>query len=292
MLAAASAGAVLLLVAWAIPARAQAPDIVRGQYLFGAAGGCFCHTEPGMPLNSGGREHTASFGTVYATNITPDRETGIGAWTDDEIITAIRAGRRPDGERLVPVHPYPAFNGMAEEDLRALVAFLRSVPAVHRPNRPKRIAVPLFESVVLPAWLAVFAFHEQPPPQAPTAGLARGEYLVRAVGYCGECHTPRRPTLAPDLSRLLAGVRAGPDGAPVPNITPDPDTGIGRWGEDDIAWYLATGNDPDGDVAGGLMGEVIEGTAAGYKDLSREDLLAVARYLRSIPPVRHRVPVQ
>jgi len=205
------------------------PDLVpRGKYVFGAAGGCGCHTEKGKPVNSGGRRYDGPFGTVYSTNITPDRQTGIGGWSDEQIITAIRLGRRPNGERLVPVHPYPVFNGMAEGDLRALVVFLRSVAPVNRPNQPKRITVPLFESVFLPAWLAAFAPRETPPPTAPTEGVARGE-------------------------------------------------------------YLGTGNKPDGDVAQGLMEELIQGTAAGFKDLSQADRLAIARYLKTVPPVRHKV---
>lgn len=272
-----------------LPGRARpAADVARGRYIFGAAGGCGCHTVPGQPPNSGGRRYDGPFGTVYSTNITPDRETGIGGWTDEQIITAIRLGRRPNGERLIPVHPYPVFNGMAEEDLRALVAFLRTVPPVRRPNQPKRITVPFFESVFLPAWLAAFAPRETPPPRAPTAGLARGEYLVRAVGHCGECHTPRTVTMAPDQSRFLAGNPRGPENSVVPNITPDRETGL-TWSEEEIAEYLGTGNKPDGDVAGGLMGEVIQGTLAGYRDMTLADRLAIARYLKSIPPVRHRV---
>jgi len=256
--------------------------------VFGAAAGCGCHTEPKKgALNAGGRKYEGPFGTVYSTNITPDRQTGIGAWTDDQMITAIRLGRRPNGERLVPVHPYTIFNGMAEEDLRALVAYLRSVPPVTRQNTPRRL-VPLFESVLLPGWLATFAVRETPPPSAPTSGLARGEYLVRAVGHCGECHTPRGMTQAVDNSRLLAGNATHPEGK-MPNITPDKATGIGDWTEDEIADYLGSGNRPDGDVAGGLMGEIIQGTSAGYKDMTKADRLAIAKFLKSIPPVRNKI---
>jgi mono/diheme cytochrome c family protein len=262
--------------------------LARGKYVFGAAGGCGCHTEAGKPVNSGGRKYDGPFGTVYSTNITPDPTAGIGTWTDEQIIAAIRLGRRPNGERLIPVHPYPVFNGMAAEDLRALVAYLRSLPPVNRPNQPKRITVPLFESVFLPAWLAAFAPRETPPATAPTSGLARGEYLVRAVGHCGECHTPRGVTQATDNSRFLGGNPKGPDGDTVPNITPDKDTGL-AWSEEEIAEYLGTGNKPDGDVAGGLMGEVIQGTTAGFKDLTREDRLAIARYLKTVPAVNHKV---
>jgi mono/diheme cytochrome c family protein len=225
---------------------------------------------------------------VYSTNITPDRQTGIGSWTDEQLIAGIRLGRRPNGDRLIPVHPYTVFNGMAETDLVALVAYLRSVPPVSRPNTPKRITVPLFESVFLPAWLAAFAPRETPPPAAPTSGPARGEYLVRAVGHCGECHTPRGLTNATDNARFLAGTPKGPDGDPVPNITPDRDTGL-KWSEEEIADFLESGNKPDGDVAGGLMAEVIQGSSAGYKDLTKEDRLAIARYLKTIPPIKHKV---
>jgi mono/diheme cytochrome c family protein len=269
------------------------PDLVaKGKYIFAAAGGgCGCHTEPGKAatgLNAGGRRFDAPFGTVYSTNITPDRETGIGGWTDDQIIAAIRLGRRPNGERIIPVHPFMVFNGMAEEDLRALVAYLRSVPPIHRPNQPKKISVPLFESVFLPAWLAAFAAKETPPPTAPSSGLARGEYLVRAVGHCGECHTPRGVTQAVDNSRFLAGNPKGPENSVVPNITPDKDTGL-TWSEEEIADYMATGNKPDGDVAGGLMGEIVQGTSAGYKDLTKADRLAIARYLKTVPPIKLKV---
>ncbi len=279
----------------AAPAGAQAPsraELARGKYVFGATGGCGCHTVKGQPVNSGGRRYDGPFGTVYSSNITPDRETGIGTWTDEQIVTAIRLGRRPNGERLLPVHPYPVFNGMAAEDLRALVAFLRTLPPVKRAKTPKRITVPLFESVFLPAWLAAFAPRETPPATAPTAGLARGEYLVRAVGHCGECHTPRTLTMATDNSRFLAGNPKGPEDQAIPNITPDADTGIGRWTEEQIADYLETGTKPDGDVVGGLMGEVIEGTAAGYKDLTQADRFAIAQYLKSIPPVRNKIGKQ
>jgi mono/diheme cytochrome c family protein len=268
---------------------ATSEEVARGKYVFGATGGCGCHTVRDQPVNAGGRKYDGPFGTIYSTNITPDRDTGIGGWTDAQIIAAIRLGRRPNGERLIPVHPYVTFNGMAEGDLQALVAYLRTLPPVRRANRPKKITVPLFESVFLPAWLAAFAPRETPPPTAPTTGVARGEYLVRAVGHCGECHTPRTVTMATDNSRFLGGNPNGPEDSAVPNITPDPETGIGKWSEEEIAWYVATGNRPDGDVAGGLMGEVIEGTLAGFKDLTKADLHAIAKYLKSVSAVRNRV---
>jgi len=286
--------AACLLVAGAAPVWAQgtptsAAEVARGKYIFGATGGCGCHTVPKGPVNAGGRRYDGPFGTVFSPNITPDRQTGIGTWTDEQIITAIRLGRRPNGERLLPIHPFTVFNGMADEDLKAVVAFLRTTPTVNRANQPKKITVPLFESVFLPAWLAAFAPKETPPPKAPTTGVPRGEYLVRAVGHCGECHSPRTMTMATDNSRFLAGNPKGPEDQAMPNITPDPDTGIGKWSVEEIADYLGTGNKPDGDVAGGLMGEVIDGTLSGYKDLTNADRVAIAQYLKSIPPIRNKI---
>jgi mono/diheme cytochrome c family protein len=266
----------------------SAAEVARGKYMFGATGGCGCHTAPKGQPNAGGRKYDGPFGTVYSSNITPDKQTGIGGWTDEQIITAIRLGRRPNGERLLPVHPFPVFNGMAEEDLKAIVAFLRTTKPVSRQKEPKKL-VPLFESVLLPAWLAAFAPRETPPPAAPTIGVARGEYLVKAVGHCGECHTPRTMTMAPDTSRFLAGTPKGPEDQAMPNITPDRETGIGKWSVEEIADYLGSGNKPDGDVAGGLMAEVIDGTLAGYKDMSKADLLAIAQYLKTIPPIRNKI---
>jgi mono/diheme cytochrome c family protein len=271
------AGCALLLLLFAVPAFAATPEeIARGKYVFGATGGCGCHTVAKGPANAGGRKYDAPFGSVYSSNI----------------MTAIRLGRRPNGERIVPVHPYTSYNGMAEDDLKALVAFLRSVPPVNRPNTPRKISIPLFESVFLPAWLMTFASKETPPPAAPLSGVARGEYLSRAVGHCGECHTPRSAmTMALDNSRFLGGnpKKTGPEGQLTPNITPDKATGLGDWTEEQIVTYLGTGNRPDGDVAGGLMGEMIQGTLSGYKDLTKEDLQAVAKYLKSIPAVRNKI---
>jgi mono/diheme cytochrome c family protein len=284
---------VLLLMVAASDAAAQTTpeQIARGKYVFGAAAGCGCHTVAKQPLNAGGRKYVGPFGTVYSSNITPDPTTGIGKWTDEQIITATRLGRRPNGERLIPVHPYTVFNGMTEQDLKDVVAYLRSVPPVNRATPAKKISVPMFESVFLPAWLATFAAIETPPKSAATSGVARGEYLTRAVSHCGECHTPRTMTMAVDNTRFLAGnpKGKGPEGSAVPNITPDRETGLGSWTEEQITDYLETGNKPDGDVAGGLMAEVIQGSSAGYKDLTKADRLAIAKYLKSIPPIKNRI---
>jgi mono/diheme cytochrome c family protein len=281
--------AAALVVATPMGTCAQARSAIeRGKYVFGATGGCGCHTEPGQPLNAGGRRYDGPFGTVFSPNITPDATTGIGQWTDEQIGLAIRSGRRPDGTRLIPVHPFPSFNGMADDDLRSLVAFLKTVRPTGRSNTPKKIVVPLFETAFLPAWLVAFAPREASVKVAPTSGLARGEYLVKSLGHCGECHTPRRVTLAVDNTRLLAGNKKGqgPEGKEVPNITPDRETGIGAWSDLQIAEYLRSGKRPDGDSASGLMEEMIKGTSVGLRNLSTADRLAIAAYLKSLPAIK------
>jgi mono/diheme cytochrome c family protein len=291
VLAATAIGIVLMLGSIAQAQTPRADELERGKYIFGATTGCGCHTAKDGALNAGGYKFEMSFGTIYTPNITPDRETGIGTWTDAQLIAAIRSGRRPNGERLIPIHPYASFNGMAAEDLQALVAYLRTVPAVKRPNTPNKISLPMFESVMLPAWIGAFIQLERPPAKAPITGVARGEYLVRAVGHCGECHTPRGMSQAMDHSRFLAGnpKGKGPEGAEVPNITPDKETGIGKWTEAQVVEFLGTGNKPDGDTAGGLMERAIKGTSAGFKDLTKADRSAIARYLKTVPPIKNKI---
>ena len=131
------------------------------------------------------------------------------------------------------------------------------------------------------------------PARAETP-LERGTYLMRSIVACGNCHTPKGPQGELPGMELAGNFKIQDDAftAVVPNITPDPETGIGKWSEEEIAEYLGSGNKPDGDVAGGLMAEVIEGTLAGYKDLTQADRLAIARYLKTVPPVRNKVEIK
>src|SRR5262249_38284395 len=150
--------AILLLLGSAMNARAAEPDqLARGKYVFGATGGCGCHTEPKGVLNAGGRQYDGPVGTVHSSNITPRPKGGIGSWTDAQVITALRLGPRANGERMLPVHPFPAFKRKAEDDLAALVKFPPSVPPGSKPTPAKKITIPMFESVFLPAWLMTFA---------------------------------------------------------------------------------------------------------------------------------------
>jgi mono/diheme cytochrome c family protein len=141
----------------------------------------------------------------------------------------------------------------------------------------------------MPLWKLLYGGTGEPPAKAPTSRVERGEYLVKHVAHCGECHTPRNVMGAPKSGKFLAGTEHGPENAIVANITPDPETGIGTWDAYDITFYLETGIKPDGDNAQGLMDRVIEGTSVGYKDLTDEDLEAIAAYLRTVSPVVNKI---
>ena len=251
----------------------------RGKYVFATAGGCACHTPPDAPgLNAGGFKFEGPFGVVYSRNITPDPETGIGQWTDEQIVNAIRRGERPDGSRLFPIHPYEYFANLADDDARALAAYLKTVKPVKSAVTARALKGP---APAIPVSAA--------PKSAPRSGMRRGEYLVKGPGHCAECHTPRRSDGSPDPAKFMAGGR-GPEGSFPANITPSKDTGIGRWSEAEIARFIRTGVKPSGQRATSLMQLVIQGTSAGFKDLSEADALAIARYLKTMAPIENKVP--
>ena len=262
--------------------------IARGQYIFAVSGGCACHTEPKGVYNAGARAFQIPLGTVYSTNLTSDNETGLGSWTDQQVIDAIVKGLRKDGSRQLPLMPYTLYSGMAQEDLKALVAYLRSLKPVKKATPELKTSTPFMRSVVTEVWLKAFGTFYESPAQAPKSGIQRGKYLTNHVAICGDCHTPRSSFGVPNLSLYMAGSpKDGPIGERVPNITPDKETGIGDWKRDEIAELLLKGVKPDFDNVQGLMEEVIRGTTHGYKDMTKEDALAIADYLKSIPAIKN-----
>jgi mono/diheme cytochrome c family protein len=265
--------------------------VARGEYVFSVAGGCACHSEPkGIP-HAGGRAFPIPFGKVYSTNITQDKETGLGDWSDQQIHDAMVKGVRADGSRILPVMPYEKYSGMAREDMQALIAFLRTLKPVKKATPPLNTWAPFARSIGVPLFLQVFGSFSTEPAEAPKSGIGRGRYLVEHVALCGDCHTPRNFIGAPKTSLYLAGVteKNGPLGEAVPNITPDKETGIGEWRREDIAELLITGVKPDSDNVQGLMHEVISGTTHGYKDMKKEDALAIADYVKSVPPIKNKI---
>ena len=281
--------AVLALMPLAPMTRAAAEEdaIERGEYLT-RAGGCFsCHTAPGGQPLAGGRALATPFGTFYSPNITPDPEAGIGRWTDAQFLRALREGVRPDGANYFPVFPYPSFTRVGDGDALAIKAYLFSRSPVRQNNRPHEVAFPFSWRFLQTAWKRLF-FTPGPflPDPERSAAYNRGAYLVTALAHCGECHTPRNLFGAVRPSMRLAGTPDGPDGRLVPNITPDPGTGIGRWERDDLVELLRTGNTPEQSKVKGAMREMI---ADGLKYLSDGDLAAIVDYLLSQPPIVHEV---
>lgn len=230
------------------------------------------------------------FGIFYGTNITPDPETGIGRWTDEEIIAAIRDGDLRDGSVEAPVMPYYLYAGMADRDVRDLVAYLRTLPPARRENRKHDVAFPL-SRVGFRLWRLLFAPVAEPPAEAPAEGIERGHYLADHVAICQDCHTPRNRLGVLRNEMYLAGTKQGPDGKPVPNVTPDGETGIGEWDEYDIVQVLDSGMMPNFDNVQGLMAEVVDGVggAPGYGDAPDADLAAIAEYLKTVKPIRNDV---
>ena len=286
----AALAAACLLAAAAAPAIAPDPEadaIARGAYLANAAGCEDCHTdrEHGGQPYAGGRALATPFGTFYSPNITPDPQTGIGRWSDEQFLRALRDGVHPDGANYFPVFPYPSFTKITDADARAIKAYLFSVPAVRQANRTHDVSFPLSWRFLQDGWKLLF-FSPGPFRPAPNRSEAynRGAYLVTALAHCGECHTPRNWFGATKPDRFLAGNPDGPDGKRVPNITPDRKTGIGNWSEDDIIGVLTDGHTPDFDKVGGAMAEVVKSTAR----LTEEDRRAIAVYLKSLPAIRSK----
>src|SRR5689334_13262967 len=273
-----------------IPAASAAAEegvVPRGEYLVKAGGCVSCHTASGGQPLAGGRALATPFGTFYSPNITPDPDTGIGRWTDAQFLRALREGVRPDGANYFPVFPYPSFTGIIDNDALAINVYLFSVPAVRQDNRPHDVVFPFSWRVLQTGWKLLF-FTPGPFQPAPDRSTAynRGAYLATALAHCGECHTPRNFLGAARSGQRLSGTSDGPDGQLVPNITPDPGTGIGKWEKSDVVELLRTGTTPEQSRVKGAMRETIQD---GLKYLSVADLEAIADYLFAQPPIVHDV---
>ncbi len=271
--------------ATSLAAAAPAEQIERGRYLVHAGGCISCHTADrpdAIPL-AGGRSLETPFGIFHAPNLTPDRSTGIGSWTESDFRQALRHGRAPDGSPYYPVFPYPSYTGMADGDIAAIAAYLLSLPPVHNPVPAHELPWYLSSRWVMLAWNLLYL--DPQPFQADSKQAAdwnRGAYLVRHLGHCGECHTPRNLLGARSTTLELAGNPDGPDDEQIPNIRHDPESGIGRWTIDDIVLFLELGMLPDGDFAGSSMSAVIDDNTS---QLTAADRRAIAIYLQSLPPL-------
>jgi mono/diheme cytochrome c family protein len=270
------------VVAAAGTAPVRVPDLANGQVMFNAGGCASCHAVPDQPDRlrlGGGVAIKSPFGTFYAPNISSDPTDGIGKWSEAEFVNAVMHGVSPDGQHYFPAFPYTSYQHARREDVLDLFAYLKTLPAVAGKVRDHDVGFPFNIRRNVGIWK--FLFMDGKPFVADSAKSPqwnRGAYLVNSFGHCAECHSPRNA-----LGGIMAGQRfAGgpnPEGEGwVPNIT---QKGLGEWSAKDIAYFLKTGELPDGDSVGGAMTRVIKNTS----QLPDDDLAAMADYLKSLPPV-------
>lgn len=260
---------------------ANAGVVERGAYLVRAAGCVSCHWNRkggGKPFE-GGLALKTPFGTFVTPNITPDAETGIGGWSDEDFVRALTHGEGRNGEHLYPVFPYTTYARMTVEDALAIKAYLASLEPIKSPHRENDIAFPFSWRALLKGWKLLF-FAGPAPLANDTSRDAtwnRGRYLVDALGHCGECHTPRS-ALGALSAEHLQGNAKGPDGWKVPALV-GPKSELAQWSVEEVQEYLKSGAKPDFDSAQGPMAEVIEDST---KHLTDDDRRAIALYLKSL----------
>ena len=261
------------------PPQAQ---VARGAYL-ARAGNCIgCHTVPAGALLAGGRGVVTPFGTVFAPNLTPDEETGLGRWTSAEFWRAMHHGRSKDGRLLYPAFPYPSFTEVTREDSDAIYAYLRSVPAVKQANLPHALQFPYSSQAALAVWRAMFfrprTFVEQP---GRSAEWNRGKYLVQGLGHCAACHSSRNALGATSLNPGFGGGLMPDESWYAPALADPAEAGLQGWSSEEVVRLLKSGVTPSAS-ASGPMADVVFGST---QHLDEADLDAMAQYLTSLPPI-------
>lgn len=276
-----------LLAAHAVHAMdMQAFDTIeRGRYLATAADCAACHTKPGGKPFAGGVALQTPFGTLIGPNITPDTEAGIGSWTDDEFVSALRDGRGRYGIRLYPAMPYPAYTKMTREDALAIRAYLQTINPAPDKIQSNHLWFPFDVRSSMIGWNEInFTPGILVPDPSKSTQWNRGRYLVDALGHCGTCHTPKTFMGADKNSAYLQGATL--QGWYAPNITADPRKGIGGWSVDEIVAFLKTGANPDALASHGMGEEVVHSSS----HMTDDDLKAIAVYLLSLKPAAQRSP--
>ncbi|HET6545328.1 MAG TPA: cytochrome c [Rhodanobacteraceae bacterium] len=274
-------GAAALVAAAAIrPAQADSSHaaIQRGHYLVRAGDCRACHTAVGGQPFAGGRAIPTPFGIIYSTNITPDRDTGIGDWTDADFHRAMHSGIDRQGKRLYPAFPYPWYTRLTAGDVRAIRLYLGTLEPIRQIDRPNELPWPLGIRGLMAVWDAMYfdagTFHAD--PEKPEA-WNRGAYLVRGLGHCGACHTDKNFAGAADSDHPLQGGYG--ENAFAPSLAGDLGDGLGAWSVAEIAEYLQTGSN-DKSSAAGPMAEVVSNST---QYLTDADAAAIASYLKDLP---------
>lgn len=265
-----------------VPADFKDSDpVARGRYLAEAADCRSCHTAEGGKPFAGGLAFKLPFGTLYTPNITPDQQTGIGAWTDADFLKAVHQGIDEEGERLYPVFPYASYAYMTDEDALAIKAYLFSLPAVSYTPPENTLSFPYNQRWLMAIWSALFKPGDRFQPVAgQSAEWNRGAYLVEALAHCGDCHTPRNHLQALDNTRKFAGGES--EGWVAYNITSDKDSGVGGWSQDELARYLSTGHAQGRGTASGPMAEAVE---LSFAKMTPSDIRAIVAYVQSVPAI-------
>jgi mono/diheme cytochrome c family protein len=260
------------------------PDVLRGQYVYELADCAACHTKPGGTTLAGGLGLVTPLGTIYATNITPDRDTGIGNYSLTDFVRALRLGVRRDGARLYPAMPYTAYAKISDEDLQDLFAYLqKDITPVSQTAPANTLAWPFNMRWPIAFWNVLFLDSSRlTPDPSKDPQWNRGAYLVEALAHCGECHTPRRVTQNLDNSQKFAG--AVLQGWKAYNITTSKQSGIGAWGDAELTSYLSTGRADGHSSASGPMAEVV---ADSLRYASSDDIHAIVAYVRSVPAIEN-----
>lgn len=255
--------------------------IARGEYLARAADCAACHTAEGGTPFAGGRAFVLPFGTLYSTNITPDKETGIGNYSDANFLDAIHKGIGPGNTKLYPAMPFASYTYMTDADAGAIKAYLFSLSPAHAPAPQNTLNFPFNQRALMGVWALLFNPDKRFEPRTERdPQWNRGAYLVEAMAHCGECHTPRNLMQALDNRQKFSGaVQAGWRAY---NITSDPKSGVGEWSESDLAHYLAIGHAEGRGTATGPMGEAVDN---GLQYLTPSDISAMVVYLRSVKAI-------
>jgi mono/diheme cytochrome c family protein len=276
------------VAAWGPPSDAEpaaaadslaADPVLRGRYLV-VAGDCeSCHTAAGGKPFAGARPIPTPFGKVFSANLTPDPKTGIGSWTADHFYRAMHKGRGPRGRHFYPVFPYTYFTRMPREDTDALFAFLGTVEPVELKTPPPKLPFPLNIRGLMGLWNALF-FHPGTfrPDPSRSAEWNRGAYLVQGPGHCGGCHTPKNFLGADHRKRAFEGARL--DDWVAVNLTGAPRQGLADWSRGEIAEYLRRGRNARATASGSMREVAYHSTSR----MSDSDLLAIATYLKDLPP--------
>jgi mono/diheme cytochrome c family protein len=259
----------------------QASAVERGAYLAKAADCMVCHTTAGGKEYAGGLGFKLPFGTLYSTNITPDEDTGIGNYSDQDFLNAVHRGTRRDGARLYPAMPYTSYTYISDADALAIKAYLFSLPPVRAPAPENTLSFPFNQRWAMIFWSALFNPGTRfEPDTSKSPEWNRGAYLAEALAHCGECHTPRNLAFALDNRKKFAGALTA--GWRAFNISSDKTTGIGGWSDDDLISYLSIGHADGHGTASGPMGEAVDHS---FSQFAPQDIRAVVAYLRTVPPI-------